>query len=89
MRRAFSYENVIPETQELYESALMKYARRYLEWRAKNPRRQAQDIGMTYPVWWRLRGPTAFATTADMIRYKTELLKVVASLAAATPESAT
>lgn len=78
----FSYDFIdSDETGAIYRKMLDADAERVLEW---GRGRYAEDHPLEdlVSVWWLTKGPTAFRTGVDAVRYRRELLEAVVARAA-------
>lgn len=71
----FSYDLIdSEESKAIYQQMLKEDTDRVLAWRAAKPQRQHLPIDGLFTAWWINKGPTKFATGADAVRYRGELL---------------
>lgn len=60
-------------TKEDFAKLVQLYAKAFFRWRSKNLTAKALPLAKALAVWWRLKGPTDFKSTADTFRFKADL----------------
>lgn len=78
MGLTFGYDLIdSDETRAIYTQMLEDDRIKFMVWRSARDGRQYLPIDGAFSTWWFVKGPTAFASGTDAVRYKLELLAFV------------
>lgn len=73
---SFSYKLLSDATAEIYKAMQQSDLAKFEAWKLKGNRATlATDVA--FRAWWNANGRTAFKTTEDSLRYKTELRALI------------
>jgi hypothetical protein len=74
------------EARAIYTQMLEEDRAKFSAWRAERSERPHFPIDVAFGVWWLSKGPTAFQSGEDALRYRRELLAHIQEKLAVTDE---